>query len=89
MLKVLDYYSKAKLVTILAWNLPPLESQKDIRTQAMFSALNDCNMRAYVNHFEYAAMVDFDEFIIPKSANNLVELLGLLVEKILSHIGLT
>ncbi len=76
-MNVLEYYVKIKLVTILEWKLP-VESQKDVRTEAQFSALNDCNMRAYVNHFKYAAMVDFDEFIIPRKHANLVDLLGLL-----------
>ena len=76
-MNVLKYYAKIKLVTILEWKLP-VESQKDVRTEAQFSALNDCNMRSYVNHFKYAAMVDFDEFIIPRKGANLLDLLGLL-----------
>ena len=56
-MKVLDYYGKLQLITILEWNLP-IKSQKDVRTEAQFSALNDCNMRSYVNNFKYAAMVD-------------------------------
>ena len=75
-MKVLDYYGKLQLITILEWNLP-IKSQKDVRTEAQFSALNDCNMRSYINNFKYAAMVDFDEFIIPKKDANLPELLGL------------
>ena len=74
-MKVLDYYGKHQLITILEWNLP-IKSQKDVRTEAQFSALNDCNMRSYINNFKYAAMVDFDEFIIPKKHANLPELLG-------------
>ena len=74
---MLEYYANLKLVTILEWNLP-IKSQKDVRTEAQFSAFNDCNMRSYVNHFKYAAMVDFDEFIIPKKDANLPDLLGLL-----------
>ena len=77
MIDVLAYYTKVQLVTALEWNLP-VQSQKDVRTEAQFSSLNDCNMRTYVNHFEYAAMVDFDEFIIPKSGANLLELIGVL-----------
>ena len=76
-MKVLDYYGKLQLITILEWNLP-IKSQKDVRTEAQFSALNDCNMRSYINNFKYAAMVDFDEFIIPKKDANLPELLGLI-----------
>ena len=76
---VLQYYSTTTKLTMLEWNLP-IQSQKDIRTEAQFSALNDCNMRAYVHQFKYAAMVDFDEFIIPKSDANLVDLLGLFID---------
>ena len=72
---VLEHYAKLQLVTILEWNLP-IRSQKDVRTEAQFSALNDCNMRSYVNNFKYAAMVDFDEFIIPREHANLPDLLG-------------
>ena len=75
-MKALDYYEKLQSVTILEWNLP-IKSQKDVRTEAQFSALNDCNMRSYINDFKYAAMVDFDEFIVPKKDANLPELLGL------------
>ena len=75
MIDVLAYYTKLQLVTALEWNLP-VQSQKDVRTEAQFSSLNDCNMRTYVNQFEYAAMVDFDEFIIPKAGANLLELIG-------------
>ena len=74
-MSALDYYTKLNLVTILEWNLP-IRSQKDVRTEAQFSALNDCNMRSYVNNFKYAAMVDFDEFLIPRKDGNLPELLG-------------
>ena len=75
--RVLQYYLRTKLVTVLQWNLP-VQSQKEVRTEAMFSALNDCNMRAYVNNFRYAAIVDIDEFIIPKRTNDLLSLLGIL-----------
>ena len=84
-MKVLDYYGKHQLITILEWNLP-IKSQKDVRTEAQFSAFNDCNMRSYINNFKYAAMVDFDEFIIPKKDANLPELLGLTFYRLISYI---
>ena len=42
---ILAHYKKLGLATLLTWNLP-LASQKDIRTEAIFTAINDCNMRA-------------------------------------------
>ena len=71
--KAIKYYIKLGIVSLLNWNLP-LRSQKDIRTEAMFTAINDCNLRA-VNRFEMVAMVDIDEFIMPQKAPNLTALL--------------
>ena len=42
-------------LTILSWNLPVV-SQKKIRTEAQFTALNDCNFRL-INTVKYAVMV--------------------------------
>ena len=42
---ILAHYKKLGLATLLTWNLP-LASQKEIRTEAIFTAINDCNMRA-------------------------------------------
>ena len=61
-------------VTVLPWNLP-IESQMRIRTEAQFTALNDCNFRL-MNRVKYAAMVDVDEFLIPKTHPNLTSLLN-------------
>ena len=60
-------------VKVLRWNLP-VESQMRIRTEAQFTALNDCNFR-FINKVKYAAMVDLDEFLIPNIHNNLTSLL--------------
>ena len=60
-------------MTVLKWNLP-LRTQKEIRTEGMFTALNECNLRL-VNHFEFALMVDVDEFILPYDASNLLQML--------------
>ena len=42
-------------LTILTWNLP-IPSQKKIRTEAQFTALNDCNYRL-INTVKYGVMV--------------------------------
>ena len=42
--KVLRKYSDRGEVTVLRWNLP-LKTQKEIRTEGMFTALNECNLR--------------------------------------------
>ena len=47
---VLRHYNQMGILTLLHWNLPLL-SQKQIRTEAMFSAMNDCNLRS-VNRFK-------------------------------------
>ncbi|TRY68761.1 hypothetical protein TCAL_13478 [Tigriopus californicus] len=62
--KVLRKYTESHEATVLRWNLP-LKSQKEIRTEAIFTALNDCNLRA-VNRFQYAVVLDVDEFIFPR-----------------------
>ena len=61
--QVIQRYKKTGEVTVLEWNLP-LKTQKQIRTEGMFTALNECNLRL-VNQFEFALMVDVDEFILP------------------------
>ena len=57
--RVLQYmitHNSANLtITLLPWNLP-LPSQKKIRTEAQFTALNDCNFRL-INRVKYAVMV--------------------------------
>ena len=56
--KVLQHYMKQKSevsLRVLEWNLP-LQSQMKIRTEAQFTAFNDCNLR-YINRVKYAIMV--------------------------------
>ncbi|CAD7086486.1 unnamed protein product [Hermetia illucens] len=59
-------------VDILSWNLR-MRSQKEIRTEGLFSALNDC---LYRNMYRYAylALIDLDEFIIPRHNDTLIDL---------------
>ena len=49
--------------------------QTKIRTEAQFTALNDCNYRL-VGRVMYAAMVDLDEFLIPHQHDSLPALLN-------------
>jgi hypothetical protein len=57
--RVLEYFqthnSASLSLSILSWNLP-VTSQKKIRTEAQFTALNDCNFRL-INRVKYAVMV--------------------------------
>lgn len=69
---VLDYYQDFGIVTVLPWALPVV-TQKEIRTEGIFAALNDCNLRS-VNRFHLTAMVDVDEFLIPRNHHNLLDL---------------
>ncbi|XP_067141214.1 uncharacterized protein [Centruroides vittatus] len=70
---VLRSYINQGKVTVLPWNLD-IKSQKEIRTEGIFASLNDCLFRT-MYRFKYVAMVDFDEFIVPKKHNDYSSLL--------------
>ncbi|XP_069943825.1 uncharacterized protein [Cherax quadricarinatus] len=72
--RVLKYYQALGVATVLPWSLPVV-TQVEIRTEGIFAALNDCNLRS-VNRFHLAAMVDIDEFLIPRQHHNLLDLVG-------------
>ena len=48
---------------LLPWNLDMI-SQKEIRTEGLFAALNDCLYRN-MKTVQYLLMMDLDELIIP------------------------
>lgn len=75
---LLQHYVKQKIVSVLPWNLP-VRSQKEIRTEGIFSSLNDCVFRT-MYLFHYVIMLDFDEYIIPREHDNYLELLEKLEE---------
>ena len=52
---VLRHYVKQGVAEVLPWQLP-LKSQVKARTEAQFTALNDCNLRM-VRVAKYAVMV--------------------------------
>ena len=70
----MEFYKGQGTVSLFQWNLP-LKSQKDIRTEAMFTAMNDCTLRS-VGRFDLLAIVDVDEFILPVKASNLSEMMA-------------
>ncbi|XP_039952957.1 uncharacterized protein LOC120769816 isoform X1 [Bactrocera tryoni] len=61
-------------INILPWNLR-MRSQKEIRTEGLFAALNDCLYRT-MHRYRYLAMVDLDEFIVPRHNDTLNELIN-------------
>ncbi|XP_013107837.2 uncharacterized protein LOC106087360 isoform X1 [Stomoxys calcitrans] len=61
-------------VEIFPWNLR-MRSQKEIRTEGLFAALNDCLYRT-MYRYKYLALVDLDEFIVPRQVDTLNELLS-------------
>lgn len=70
---VLQEYIGSGIITMLSWNLN-MKSQKEIRTEGLFAALNDCLYRT-MNRFKYVLMIDIDEFIIPNKHRNLLSML--------------
>ena len=60
----LRWYAARGGVTVLPWSLS-LRSQRDIRTEGMFAALNDCLLRS-LPHSSHIAMLDLDEAIVPR-----------------------
>ncbi|XP_017047978.1 uncharacterized protein LOC108092756 [Drosophila ficusphila] len=66
-------------VSILPWNLR-MRSQKEIRTEGLFAALNDCLYRT-MYRYKYLALVDLDEFIVPRYSDTLNDLIGSLNQR--------
>ena len=70
---VLQEYIESGVVTMLPWHLD-MASQKEIRTEGLFAALNDCLYRT-MNRFKYVLMIDLDELIIPYRHKDLPSML--------------
>ncbi|XP_054718133.1 beta-1,4-galactosyltransferase galt-1-like [Uloborus diversus] len=75
---LLRYYMTQNIVTVLPWNLP-IRSQKEVRTEGIFSSLNDCVFRT-MYLFHYVVMLDFDEYIIPREHDTYLEMIQQLEE---------
>lgn len=67
--RLLRVYMEKGVVTSLPWNLD-IKSQKEIRTEGLFAALNDCVYRS-MNHFDYVLVLDLDEFAVPRKDDSL------------------
>lgn len=68
---------ESSLITILPWLLP-IKSQKEIRTEGIFAALNDCLYRARKDHYRYVLFIDLDEYILPQRHRTLSEMINAL-----------
>ncbi|KAG8226200.1 hypothetical protein J437_LFUL012459 [Ladona fulva] len=58
---ILNLYANKGIVTLLPWSLD-MASQREIRTEGLFAALNDCLYRS-MHRFRFLALIDLDEFI--------------------------
>ncbi|XP_055685178.1 uncharacterized protein LOC129791169 [Lutzomyia longipalpis] len=74
---------KQVTISLLPWNLR-MQSQKEIRTEGLFAALNDCLYRSMYRH-THVALIDLDEYIIPRHNYTLTELLHWLSKRINSR----
>ncbi|ERL96193.1 hypothetical protein D910_01374 [Dendroctonus ponderosae] len=73
---ILDHYRKEGLVTLLPWKLH-MVFQKEIRTEGLFAALNDCLYRSMYK-FSHTLLIDLDEYIIPNYNETLPQLIDYL-----------
>ncbi|KAG8041135.1 hypothetical protein G9C98_002123 [Cotesia typhae] len=78
--KILNYYVKQKVVTLLKWKLPEIYVfQKTLRTDGIFAALNDCLYRnTFHEAMEYVIGIDVDEYIVPRIHQNYSEMMEVL-----------
>lgn len=70
---ILQDYIDRGLITLLPWRLD-MASQKEIRTEGQFAALNDCLYRS-MYRFSHVMFVDVDEFVIPRYNDTLQQLM--------------
>ncbi|KAL3272977.1 hypothetical protein HHI36_014434 [Cryptolaemus montrouzieri] len=73
---LLKEYIKQGLVTLLPWQLDMI-SQKEIRTEGLFAALNDCLYRS-MYRYSHVLLIDLDEFIVPRNNDTLPQLIDFL-----------
>ncbi|KAG8242983.1 hypothetical protein J6590_054032 [Homalodisca vitripennis] len=77
---VLADYAARHRITVLPWQLD-IASQTEIRTEGIFAALNDCVYRT-MYRFSHIALIDLDEFIVPRNSDTLQELIQRLGKQI-------
>lgn len=61
---ILQHYISEGKVTVLPWKLD-MASQREIRTEGLFAALNDCLYRS-MYRFSHVALIDLDEIVMPR-----------------------
>ncbi|XP_014282306.1 beta-1,4-galactosyltransferase galt-1 isoform X2 [Halyomorpha halys] len=61
---ILHHYIAEGKVTVLPWRLD-MASQREIRTEGLFAALNDCLYRSMYK-FSHVALLDLDEIVMPR-----------------------
>ncbi|XP_057332893.1 uncharacterized protein LOC130672365 [Microplitis mediator] len=71
---VLKNYETRGLVSFLPWHHLDMISQREIRTEGLFAALNDCLYRSMYK-YEYVALLDLDEFIVPRHNDTILQLI--------------
>ncbi|XP_063975703.1 uncharacterized protein LOC135161763 [Diachasmimorpha longicaudata] len=77
----LQYYKSLGIVNILPWHHLDMISQREIRTENLFAALNDCLYRSMYK-YEFVALLDLDEFVIPRHNDTIVDLLSWMSNRI-------
>lgn len=70
---ILQDYVRNGGVTVLPWQLN-ITSQKEIRTEGLFAALNDCLYRSMYK-FSHILLIDLDEYILPKKEDDLRQMI--------------
>lgn len=87
--RIIEFYEKEGLIEIFDWELNGYHFENNFRYGGIFSALNECVYRArVVDSFKYAAIIDFDEVLMPFKNNSLphfIESLGKHSEYIFSN----
>ncbi|KAJ8923192.1 hypothetical protein NQ315_001746, partial [Exocentrus adspersus] len=73
---VLRDYVERGIVTMLPWRLN-MASQKEIRTEGLFAALNDCLYRSMYK-YSHVLLIDLDEYVVPKHNDTLPQLIDYL-----------
>ncbi|KAH9371850.1 hypothetical protein HPB48_000372 [Haemaphysalis longicornis] len=72
--RLLQVYKEQGIVSSRPWNLD-IKSQKEIRTEGLFASLNDCVYRC-MHHFDYALVLDLDEFAVPRKDDTLLAMVS-------------
>ena len=84
---VLNYYQDLGLVSVFPWNLPLYIGKKRFVLFWSTIAIWECLFRS-MRHFDFVALHDLDEFIVPVRHENITALLGTFIKKTIVDSGL-